>query len=255
MVRVMAEWFDKLKEMIKAHPAIAGGAALGSGVVIFFVYKNHQAAAAASSTAAQSTTPAAESTPTSADMNAMQALDGFDVASMAGLPYGYVSQNGPVDNYPQSVAAPATTPAPATTSTDTSSTSSSNTATQSSSGSSSGQMDPNPYAGLLGPNVTVNYSAHTYTSPTVKTSQHIPIPDTDQLIGGKQGRVWYVDSGIQHLLTDGSGPPVTNSGFPVNSPQNTPGAYGGGGFIHPVNSARETIWSHVGGSDLGAYDD
>jgi len=87
--------------------------------------------------------------------------------------------------------------------------------------------DPNPYAGLLGPGVQVNFTSRTYKNAQGQDVP-LPIPSSDQLSQGDQGRVWYVDQGIQHLLTDGSGPPVTNSGYPVGSPENTPGAYSSG---------------------------
>lgn len=86
--------------------------------------------------------------------------------------------------------------------------------------------DPNPYAGLLGPDVLVNFSNRTYKNAQGQDVP-LPIPSNDPLIQGDQNRVWYVDTGIQHLLTDGTGPPVSNSGYPVGSPQNTPGAYSG----------------------------
>jgi hypothetical protein len=82
--------------------------------------------------------------------------------------------------------------------------------------------DPNPYAGLLGPDIAVNFTNRTYKNAQGQDVP-LPIPANDQLIQGDQNRVWYVDSNIQHLLTDGIGPPVTNSGYPVGSPQNTPG--------------------------------
>lgn len=116
--------------------------------------------------------------------------------------------------------------------------------------------DPNPYAGLLGPNVAVNFTNRTYKNAQGQDTP-LPIPASDQLSQGDQGRVWYVDSGIQHLLTDGTGPPVTNSGYPVNSPENTPGAYSGstqssssttsgGGTTNQQNS-QTTITKNTGG--------
>lgn len=62
--------------------------------------------------------------------------------------------------------------------------------------------------GLLGPNVAVNFSKRTFTSPTVKTSLPIPIPAGDSLIQGSFNRVWYMDGGVQHLLTSGIGGPI-----------------------------------------------
>jgi len=85
--------------------------------------------------------------------------------------------------------------------------------------------DPVPYAGLLGSNVAVDFTKRTYKNAQGQDTP-LPIPASDSLIQGSQNRVWYVDSGIQHLLTDGVGAPVTNSGYPVNSPQNTSVASG-----------------------------
>jgi hypothetical protein len=90
-------------------------------------------------------------------------------------------------------------------------------------------LDPVPYAGLLGPHVQVNFSNRTYKNAQGQDTP-IPIPSNDYLTAGDQGRVWYVDvntqPNIQHLLTDGDGPPVSNSGYPVGSPQNTPPSKG-----------------------------
>lgn len=104
--------------------------------------------------------------------------------------------------------------------------------------------DPNPYAGLLGPNVQVDFTHRTYKNAQ---GQDVPLPiaSNDPLIQGDQNRVWYVDTGIQHLLTDGTGPPVSNSGYPVGSPENTPGAYNSSsqssnGNIHQTNSSTQT---------------
>jgi len=79
--------------------------------------------------------------------------------------------------------------------------------------------------GLLGPNALIDFARRTYTSPTVHTPTPLPIPANDPLVQGSQNRVWYIDNGLQKLLTSGTGPPVTNDGFPVGSPQNSLGAY------------------------------
>lgn len=71
--------------------------------------------------------------------------------------------------------------------------------------------------GLLGPNVAVNFQARTYTSPTVKTPTPIPIPESDPLVQGSNNRVWYIDSGVQRLLTSGYGGPVQNDGVPAGN--------------------------------------
>lgn len=79
------------------------------------------------------------------------------------------------------------------------------------------------YAGLLGPNVAVNFGNKTYTDATGK-SVPIPIASGDTLVQGSQNRVWYQDKGQQYLLTSGIGPPVQPQG-------NTPS--GGGGESVP----------------------
>jgi hypothetical protein len=69
--------------------------------------------------------------------------------------------------------------------------------------------------GLLGPNVAVNFQNRTYTSPTVTTPHPIPIPASDPLVQGSSNRVWYIDNGVQRLLTSGYGGPVQNDGVPA----------------------------------------
>jgi len=71
--------------------------------------------------------------------------------------------------------------------------------------------------GLLGPNVAVNFQNRTYTSPTVTTPHPIPIPASDPLVQGSQNRVWYIDNGVQRLLTSGYGGPVQNDGVPAGN--------------------------------------
>lgn len=75
--------------------------------------------------------------------------------------------------------------------------------------------NPLAYMGLLGANANVNFKNNTYVDSTGK-SVPIPIAAGDKLVQGSQGRVWYTDSGGQHLLTSGSGPainPTTNKPF------------------------------------------
>lgn len=80
---------------------------------------------------------------------------------------------------------------------------------------------PQPYSGLLGPGVEIDFNGFKYRKAG-QPWQPIPLPANTQLIAGKQGRVWYVQNNIQHLLTSGTGPPVTNSGYPVGSIYNNP---------------------------------
>jgi hypothetical protein len=78
-----------------------------------------------------------------------------------------------------------------------------------------------PYLGLLGPNVAVNFQSKTYT----ENGKQVPLPGyVGKLIQGSDNRDWYIDTntGAQDLLTSGYGPGVTNSGYAPGSPQNTP---------------------------------
>jgi hypothetical protein len=87
---------------------------------------------------------------------------------------------------------------------------------------SSGPPASNPlaYLGLLGANAKVNFQNRTYVDSTGK-SVPIPIGANDKLVQGSDNRVWYTNSGGQHLLTSGSGPAI-------NPTTNTPFAGGGG---------------------------
>src|SRR5271157_2955545 len=78
--------------------------------------------------------------------------------------------------------------------------------------SSTTATTPTGYLGLLGPNVAVNFKNSTYTNAQGQQVA-IPIATGDKLVQGSQNRVWYTDSGGQHLLTSGVGPaidPTTN---------------------------------------------
>lgn len=81
--------------------------------------------------------------------------------------------------------------------------------------------NPLAYLGLLGANANVNFKNNTYIDSTGK-SVPIPIASGDKLVQGSAGRVWYTDTGGQHLLTSGSGPAI-------NPTTNTPFTGGGGG--------------------------
>ncbi len=91
---------------------------------------------------------------------------------------------------------------------------------------------PNPPAqdpfsnffGLLGKNASVNFQNRTYTNAQGQ-SVPIPIPTSDKLVQGSQGRVWYTDNGGQHLLTSGQGPAIDPR---TNTPYVAPAQ--GGGF-------------------------
>lgn len=92
---------QKIERLVKSEPwYVWAGAAAAAGVIVYFVWKRRQAASAVSSA---STPPDATAGGTTA-ADAAQ-LNGFQVDSMAGLPFGetaggYNYQSGPVDNYP-----------------------------------------------------------------------------------------------------------------------------------------------------------
>ncbi len=103
----MAEDFlKKLEGEAKKQPWYVWAGALGAGGLIFYYVMKQRAAAAA--TASSSTHATNGMTP--ADQAALQ--NGYNMADMAGMPYGYISGNGPVDNYPAPTqpAPPAPTP-------------------------------------------------------------------------------------------------------------------------------------------------
>ena len=81
----MPQFFDKIKEEIKDHPEATLGALVAGGTVAFFIVKERMAAAnSASSSSSQQSTLAADQ------------LNGYELASLAGLPYGYIDPtNGP----------------------------------------------------------------------------------------------------------------------------------------------------------------
>jgi len=75
--------------------------------------------------------------------------------------------------------------------------------------------NPLAYLGLLGANAHVNFQNRTYVDSSGK-SVPIPIDQNAKLVQGSDNRVWYTDTGGQHLLTSGSGPainPTTNKPF------------------------------------------
>jgi len=86
------------------------------------------------------------------------------------------------------------------------------------------------YLGLLGPNAHINIaksglaSDSTYVNSQGQTvSLSSVIPGSDKVTQGSENRVWYTDSGGQHLLTSGTGPaidPTTNTPAVTNQ-QNT----------------------------------
>lgn len=91
-----------IESEIEKQPWYVWAGALGGGAVVFYyVMKQRASQAASAKTASSNATPTTATNDTAAQ-NA--ALNGYDISSMAGLPYGdmsgYTSTSGPVDNYP-----------------------------------------------------------------------------------------------------------------------------------------------------------
>lgn len=84
----------KVEHLIKSEPwYVWAGAAAAAGVVFYFVWKRRQSAGSSTASPAASGTSGAD------------AINGYAVDSLAGLPYGYEAggygvSGGPVDNYP-----------------------------------------------------------------------------------------------------------------------------------------------------------
>lgn len=117
---------------------------------------------------------------------------------------------------------------------------------------------PTETYGLLGTNIQVNFQNRTYKNAQ---GQWVPLPvsQSASLVQGSQGRVWYVENGIQYLLTAGQGPAVTNSGYPAGSQENTPGAYNQGRsatqpglYTAKPFPASEVSAAHATGGSTGA---
>jgi cytoskeletal protein RodZ len=79
---------QKIEQEVGKQPwYVWAGALTGAGVVVWYVLKNRAATSSTSSASSASQAAASNST-----------LNGYDVSSMAGLPYGYTAGNGPTDN-------------------------------------------------------------------------------------------------------------------------------------------------------------
>lgn len=80
----MPEFLEKIKEEIKQHPwEVGGGVLVAGGTVIFFIVKERMASASGS-----------QQSNTSSELQADQ-LNGYELASLAGLPYGYIDPGSP----------------------------------------------------------------------------------------------------------------------------------------------------------------
>jgi hypothetical protein len=92
------------------------------------------------------------------------------------------------------------------------------------------------YLGLLGPKVAVNAQTRTYTNAQGQQVP-LPIPASDKIVAGGQGRVWYTDQGGQHLLTSGVGPAIDPT---TNGPASSSSASSSPAVIKQSNSQTQT---------------
>jgi hypothetical protein len=185
-----------------------GKVALGGGVaviVIVFIYK----AKSAGGSAATSTTLPATTNPSTQGVASMFPGVQSGSSSVPFVPSSvnpvYDAQGGLVAFQQAAVGNPGATGS-VSPPTGASGTTGSTGATGSTDSPSQG------YAGLLGANAIVNFQNRTYQNAQGQNVP-IPIPGADKLVQGSQNRVWYTDTGGQHLLTQGNGPlinPTTN---------------------------------------------
>lgn len=77
---------EKVKMLVKEQPFVVAGAVAGVGLVVWYRVKNAKKPAPAA--------PGSTAAPAPANP------DGYDIANLAGIPYGYNVYSGPVDNFP-----------------------------------------------------------------------------------------------------------------------------------------------------------
>ena len=199
-------------ELAKKHPLLVIGT-VGALVVLFLVIQSQNKGQAA--TASTSSTPVGTSGQGSANLGTVT----IQTQSSGLAPVSSSTGGGgivPLQNLPTTSATtltgPATSPAPVpgpTAGTSTPAPSNNNTP------STNTQSAPPTY-GLLGPNV----------SWATANKDLVNLPQGTKLISGGQGRIWEVNQqGIQTLVTSGSGPAVTNSGYKNGQGPPTPGAH------------------------------
>lgn len=209
----------ELFQLITHKPALLITVLLGGGLVVFLLIRN-------GAKGANTTTSSVGDTATSApDYSSYQT--GYDMGYQRGsysVPTATSSSGTPPPSVPpipptNSTTITSTVPLPTTT-VQANNPQVSQLAAYTSS-NNTGPTSSQPYLGLLGPNINVNFQAKTYQ----ENGQNVKLPSyVGALSQGDQGRIWYIDrnTGAQDLLTSGYGPGVTNSGFMPNSPQNTP---------------------------------
>lgn len=226
---------ESVQGKLKKQPWYVWVGAIGaSGAIGWYILKNRATAAATPAT------PAADPNAlTPADQNAID--NGFQLASMAGMPYGYMSDNGPVDNYPnvppggQPPTPPTPTPTP----------------TPAPSG------PPNWYANLLG---KIPYGAKINPGGSDANGQRFWYDSNDffyappgsTIAPGAQGRLWLNLPGKpanqQGLLLTGPGAPAMQGNPIVSTP------HGSGGVPSPwasmLNTGRNTIDQHAAAMGL-----
>jgi hypothetical protein len=201
-----------------------GKVAVGIGVVVvaYVAYQSYQSGKAGSSQA----TSLPATTSTTGSQSPFPQIQSGDT-SVPLLPSGvsplYNSQGG-LTGYQQS--APSSPPPPSTVGA---------TPNPPSGPTTSG---PPPFTGILGPGL--NFAQAQKDLGT--------LPAGDKLISGGENRVWEVNpQGIQTLVTSGTGPPVTNSGYPNGQGPPTPGAHGGGSMsiqsytVHAGENVKESM--------------
>ncbi len=223
----------KVEAITKKQPwyVWAGGIAT-AGVVGWYILKNRAAQAA------KAATPADPNAMTPADQNAID--NGYQLASMAGMPYGYVSDNGPVDNYPSVPpgGTPPTPPTPTPTPIPPAPT-----------GVAGVNYGLIPFGQYAGPSYSNLKAGTTYTWNGIKYL----------LSTGPQGKLYGKDpAGKTWLLYEPASfyPGGTNYTPPFMSgnPPVVPLPHGGGGMGSPwqsmLNSGRNTIDQHAAAMGL-----
>lgn len=116
---------------------------------------------------------------------------------------------------------------------------------------------PSPFSGffgLIGANAKVNIAKSGLASDSTYVNaqgQTVPlsglISGTDKVVQGSNNRVWYTDSGGQHLLTSGSGPAIDPR---TNTPYVAPPAQGAGGISWQSRIRRLTHYTPQYGDNM-----
>lgn len=202
------------------------GALTGGGLVFWYVIKSR--AAAATTTATTNTPATSQNSP----------LNGYDVSSMAGIPYGYDPTSGPVDNYPP----PSTTPPPATTPPTQQGLVRIRANVPGTAGYDKNNAQGVPIRATAGGNVT-RYA--TFGSDVQLAG--LPVTGPGNLPGGKGSTIWFPILGGGYI----SAYDITSI-FTGNPPSSTGTGNGGvsGEWQDGMNKHRRTIDQHAVASGL-----